>query len=155
MATAWNFAAPLSVEVLAPNKFLFTVPLQSHVDRIMQQGPWNIRGSLLLLQPWTADLALDEINLHMCVFWVQVHGLPSQNMTSTNAIKIGKGLGTLLEVDNGHVVGLICRQFLRIKVEINILQPLVPGFLLPRLNRDPLWVSFKYERLADYCTPVV
>ncbi|GLT65842.1 hypothetical protein SLA2020_382470 [Shorea laevis] len=26
LASAWNFAAPLAVEVLAPNKFLFVVP---------------------------------------------------------------------------------------------------------------------------------
>ncbi|GLT71494.1 hypothetical protein SLA2020_435080 [Shorea laevis] len=58
MATAWNFASPLSVEVLAPNKYLFTVPLQSHVDRILQQGPWNVRGSLLLLQPWSLSWLL-------------------------------------------------------------------------------------------------
>ncbi|GLT71070.1 hypothetical protein SLA2020_431120 [Shorea laevis] len=76
MAAAWSFASPLSVEVLAPNKFLFAVPLQSHVDRILQQGPWNIKGSLLLLQPWSLNLALDEVELVLCSFWVQVHGLP-------------------------------------------------------------------------------
>lgn len=49
LAIAWKFAAPLAIEVLAPNKFLFVVSLQSHVDRILLQGPWNIRGSLHLL----------------------------------------------------------------------------------------------------------
>lgn len=73
-------------------------------------------------------------------------------MTSRNAVKIGKGLGSVLEVDNGNAVGQICRQYLRIKVEINTLLALVPRFLLPRHGKDPLWISFKYERLADYCT---
>ncbi|GLT67786.1 hypothetical protein SLA2020_400700 [Shorea laevis] len=109
MAAAWNFASPLSIEVLASNKFLFTVPLQSHVNRILQQAPWNIRGSLLLLQQWTPDLALDEINLHLCVFWVQVHGFPRQNMTSRNAVRIGKSLGSVLEIDHSNVEGPICR----------------------------------------------
>jgi hypothetical protein len=36
MASAWNFASPLAVENLAPNKFLFVVLLQRHVDRITQ-----------------------------------------------------------------------------------------------------------------------
>jgi hypothetical protein len=49
LAIAWKFAAPLAIEVLAPNKFLFVVSLQSHVDCILLQGPWNIRGSLHLL----------------------------------------------------------------------------------------------------------
>jgi hypothetical protein len=132
MAAAWNFAAPLSIEVLAANKFLFTVPLQSHVNRILLQAPWNIRGSLLLLQQWTPDLALEEINLHLCVFWVQVHGLPRQNMTSRNAIRIGKGLGTVLELDHSIFEGPICRPYLRIRVEINTRLALIPGFLLPR-----------------------
>lgn len=86
LASAWNFAFPLTVETLAPNKFLFAVPLQSHVDRILQQGPWNIRGSLLFLQPCSPDLALEEFDLHLCPFWIQVHGLPMQNMTLWNAI---------------------------------------------------------------------
>jgi len=68
LATAWKFAAPLAVEVLAPNKFLFAVPLQSHVDRILFQGPLNIRGLLLLLQPWTPGLTIDEVTLHLYPF---------------------------------------------------------------------------------------
>jgi hypothetical protein len=86
LASAWNFASPLAVETLAPNKFLFAVPLQSHVDRILRQGPWNIQGSLLFLQPCSPDLALEEVDLHLCPFWIQVHGLPMQNMTLWNAI---------------------------------------------------------------------
>lgn len=73
-------------------------------------------------------------------------------MTSKNAVKIGKGLGSLLEVDNGNALGHICRQYLRIKVELDTLQPLVPGFQLSRIDKAQLWVSFKYERLVDYCT---
>jgi hypothetical protein len=33
----WSFAAPLSIKVLGPNKFLFTVPLESHFTNIMAQ----------------------------------------------------------------------------------------------------------------------
>jgi hypothetical protein len=41
---------------------------------------------------------------------------------------------------------------IRLRVEINTDLPLVSGFLIPRPDKDPLWVSFKYERLADYCS---
>jgi hypothetical protein len=40
----------------------------------------------------------------------------------------------------------------RLRVEINTDLPLVWGFLIPRPDKDPLWVSFKYERLEDYCS---
>jgi hypothetical protein len=151
MASSWNFASPLAVETLAPNKFLFANPLQSHVDRILQQGPWNIRGSLLLLQPWSPDLALEEVELHLCPFWIQLHGLPTQNMTLRNANRIGKVLGNLLEAENHDVSGLICHQHLRLRVELNTSLPLNPGFHIPRSSKEPLWISFKYEQLADYC----
>jgi hypothetical protein len=83
---------------------------------------------------------------------VQDHGLPRQNMTTNNAIKIGKGLGTLMEVENFETPGLICRQYLRFRVDLNTAQPLIPGFHLPRPEKEPLWISFRYERLGDYCT---
>jgi hypothetical protein len=56
--------------VVGHNKYLFGVPLQAHVKKILDQGPWNVRGSLLLLKPWSPDFAIDEINLHLCSFWV-------------------------------------------------------------------------------------
>jgi hypothetical protein len=83
-------------------------------------------------------------------FWIQVPSLPLQNMTAINAIKIGETLGPLLEVENGEVPGIICRHHLRIKVEIDTSKPLVPGFHFPRVGRDPIWVRFLYERLANY-----
>jgi hypothetical protein len=87
---AWKFALPLSFAVVGHHKFLFGVPLQDYVTKIMDQGPWNVRGSLLLLKPWSPDLALDEINLHLCPFWVQAHGLPRQNMAAVNSVKIAQ-----------------------------------------------------------------
>jgi hypothetical protein len=31
-------------------------------------------------------------------------------------------------------------------------KPLIPGFHLPRPGKSILWISFRYERLGDYCT---
>jgi hypothetical protein len=75
LAVAWSFAAPLTVEFLAPNKFLLGVSNPDHVDRILHRGPWNIRGSLLLLQEWSPELALAKVELTHCAFWIQVHGI--------------------------------------------------------------------------------
>jgi hypothetical protein len=81
-----------------------------------------------------------------------VHGLAQQNVTARNTIMIGKALGSLLEVDDLDNSGLICRQHLRFRVELNTSLPLVPGFNLPQPDKEPFWISFRYERLGDYCT---
>jgi hypothetical protein len=149
---AWKFALPLSFAVVGHHKYLFGISKPEHVQSILDQGPWNVRGSLLLLKPWSPDLALDEVNLNLCSFWVQVHGLPGQNMAAVNAVIIAQRLGKVLAVDHHDAKGLICQPFLRFRVELDATQPLIPGFNLPRSGRDPLWISFRYERLGDYCT---
>jgi hypothetical protein len=149
---AWKFALPISFAVVGHHKYLFGISNQAHVQAILDQGPWNVRGSLLLLKPWSPDLALDEVNLSLCSFWVQVHGLPGQNMAAVNAVIIAQRLGKILAVDHHDTKGLICQPFLRFRVELDATQPLLPGFHLPRSGNEPLWISFRYERLGDYCT---
>jgi hypothetical protein len=128
--TSWNFAVPLSIEVLDQNKYLFIVSHENHYKNIVNQGPWNIRNSLLLLQSWSSALSIDEVKLNLCAFWIQVHGLPLQYMTTLNAIRIGKKLRKILELDNDNSEGLICRQFIQFKIEIDTSLPLALGFYL-------------------------
>jgi hypothetical protein len=153
LSSVWSFAAPLVMEVMDSNKFLFTVPHESHYQSIINQGPWNVKGSLLLLQPWSPTLAIDEVKLQYCAFWIQVHKLPLQYMTTKNAIKIGKAIGPILELDNNNTSGLICHQFIRFKIEIDITKPLAPGFYMPCPGeKKPCWIAFMHERLDEYCT---
>lgn len=149
--TAWSFAAPFTFEEIAPYRYLFAFSKQQHVDRILSQTPWNIRGSLLALKRWSPLLALKEIEIHSCAFWVQIHGLPLMGMTIKTAIRIGKALGNILEVDDLATPGIICRGFLRIRVELDTRKSLVPGFNLPRRGLAPARIQFKFERLSDYC----
>jgi hypothetical protein len=58
--------------------------------------------------------------------WVQVHGLPLQNLTAVNAIKIGKFIGIeVLNVENGDLVGIIAHHHLRIRIMINVYSLLI------------------------------
>jgi hypothetical protein len=149
---AWKFAAPFTVDLIPGDRFLFTVSSDVLVAKIIENGPWNVKGALLVIKPWPPELSIDEVDLSSCAFWVQVHGLPLQNLTAVNAIKIGKFLGIeVLNVENGDLEGIIAHHHLRIRVLINVLQPLIPGFSLPRLDLPSIWIRFQYERLADYC----
>ena len=72
-------------------------------------------------------------------------------MIVKNAIRIGKGIGKFLELDTNSSGNLICRQFIRFRVEVNVLQPLAPGFYISRLGLARHWIAFKYKRLDEYC----
>ncbi|KAI9111609.1 hypothetical protein K1719_017299 [Acacia pycnantha] len=41
--------------------------------------------------------------------------------------------------------------FIRVRVLVNILEPLTIGFWVPRLSRNPTWVIVRYELLQNYC----
>jgi hypothetical protein len=152
LLSVWGFAKPFSMEVLEPNKYLFTVSQESIYQRILDLGPWNVKGSLLLLQPWSSKLAIDEVKLQYCAFWVQVHELPRQFMTTKNAIRIGKTIGDILELDNNNSTGIISRPFIRMKIELNTSRPLASGFYMPCEGTKPRWIGFQYEHLDEYCS---
>jgi hypothetical protein len=119
----------------------------------MDNGPYNIKGALLVVKPWPSELAFEEVDLSSCAFWVQVHGLPLENMLAVNAIKIGKLFGLKVPtVEDGEKSGNINHHHLRFFLLIDVSLPLGLGFHLPRSGLSPLWIKLLYERLADYCS---
>jgi hypothetical protein len=49
-------------------------------------------------------------------------------LTVRNAIAIGKCLGNLIKVDDACAVGQTFRTYLRMLVEVDVFEPLKPGF---------------------------
>jgi hypothetical protein len=64
---------------------------------------------------------------------------------------LGKVLGVLLEVDNADKSKPNRKGFLRIRVLINLKNPLATGFLHQRPPKAPAQIVYQYERLSDFC----
>jgi hypothetical protein len=101
LAKAWFFANPFSFAVLGPNLFLFKFSDQDHISRILK-NVWNVNGFLLALQEWSPSATIKDLPLFEVPFWIQIHGLPLQNMTIKNAIAISKGIGLLVKVEENR-----------------------------------------------------
>jgi hypothetical protein len=80
LSKAWFFANPFSFAVLGPNLFLFKFSDQDHISRILK-NVWNVNGFMLALQEWTLSVTLKDLPFCEVPFWIQIHGLPLQNMT--------------------------------------------------------------------------
>ncbi|OMO81698.1 Zinc finger, CCHC-type [Corchorus capsularis] len=107
--------------------------------------------SHLMLKEWPVDAILEEIDFTLSEFWVQVHNLPLAYMTKANAEKIAATFPGLVELDFDSEEPVRWNGVLRMKVKVNVEDPLKTGFYLQRKYKPSSWVSFKYERLPDFC----
>jgi hypothetical protein len=148
---AWFFANPFSFAVLGPNMFLFKFTDKEHISKILGQV-WNVNGYLLALQQWSPNASLGDLSLKPVPFWIQIHGLPLNNMSLKNSIAIGKGVGNILKIDSTNGVDSTFRTFLRLQVKVDVSKLLNSGFLFTKKDNSTTWISLKYERLDIYCT---
>ncbi|KAK9267888.1 hypothetical protein L1049_010325 [Liquidambar formosana] len=150
-ARAWNISGGLVITPLAINTFLFGFTEERDRRRIFTTGPWSMVGAHLVLIAWSPSLVLDELDFTHSAFWVQIHGLPPDHKTFRNVEKIGAVLGSVILVDFTSKEAMLWQNFLRVKININVNNPLKSGFSLKRGNLPEAWIQFKFERLSDFC----
>jgi len=83
-------------------------------------------------------------------FWVQIHDLPVGSMSRRIAKDIGSVVGTIEETDSDEESqeGF---NFMRLRINVNILQPLCRGRRISLAGGKDGWVRFKYERFPNIC----
>ncbi|KAI8013777.1 hypothetical protein LOK49_LG05G03660 [Camellia lanceoleosa] len=121
---AWKVRGELSILPWLENTFLFQFSEEADRNRILRDSPWSAMGSLLVLQTLSTGQTIDEVDFHRCPFWVQAHGLPIQKMTKQNGEIIGNRIGKVINVEAPKDGLFLHCSFLRIRVEINIQNPL-------------------------------
>ncbi|KAI7995879.1 hypothetical protein LOK49_LG11G02290 [Camellia lanceoleosa] len=149
---AWKIRGELSISSWNDNVYLFQFSDCDDRAKVLRDSPWSVMGKLLVLQPLHIGHTVEEMEFRWCPFWVQVHGLPVNNLTKPNGELLGNRIGRLVRVE-AHTEGLLLyRNFLRIRVEIDTQQPLPQGLWLQRSKGgSDSWLTFKYEKLSDYC----
>ncbi|CAL5438970.1 unnamed protein product [Camellia sinensis] len=127
--SAWKTRASLRISPWNENVYLFQFDELEDRRRVLEDAPWSVMGSLLVLQPLQSGMVTSELEFRWCPFWVQVHGLPIEKLTKGHGETIGRRLGRLVRVE-AHSEGLLLqRNFLRIRVEIDITKSLLLGMI--------------------------
>ncbi|KAL7191478.1 hypothetical protein ACSBR2_023538 [Camellia fascicularis] len=134
-------------------------PFEELADRqkVLEDTPWSVMDSLLVLQPLQPGMVTSELEFCWCPFWVQVHGLPIEKLTCGHSETIGRHIGWLVSVE-AHTEGLLLqRNLLRIRVEVDVTKPLLQGFIFHRKEEGEvpggagIKVFYKYEKLSEFC----
>lgn len=140
MKAAWSFIREFSTEEMAPNIFLFKLSSMEDQEQVLTQTPWNVRGHIMVVKPWSPELTLPEVDFFSKGMWVQAHGLLWNRVNASSVQLMGFKLGKLLEIDKFDYRDQDGKPFLRIRVELNLPKPMVGGFPIPRRQFKPLWV---------------
>ncbi|XP_030974782.1 uncharacterized protein LOC115994691 [Quercus lobata] len=103
----------------------------------------------MVLTRYDKDTTLKASELKMVPFWIQIYDIPLRFRHKAIAEQICQPLGAILtandlmEYDGGS--------FIRVRVMLDISQPLCRGRLITLENGKKQWVSFKYKRLPNLC----
>ncbi|GMI95092.1 hypothetical protein HRI_003178500 [Hibiscus trionum] len=140
----------MEIMALKPGIFLFKVPTELNLESLLRHGPWLFDGEPIAMTLFRPTLSLDEYRFDTMTWWIRVYGLPLDKMTMSMASKIGACFGELDHVD--------CRQinenlgdYFRVKVELNITQPLLRMVMLPNGEDGPRICPIQYEKLQKFC----
>ncbi|KAL9690277.1 hypothetical protein QQ045_010674 [Rhodiola kirilowii] len=148
----WNMENRVNFAELANNMALARFKTEGDLKKIRDGGPWLCMDSFIIMHDWCPDLAPDEFKMDRLGVWAQMHNLPVGAALKDKEYgeKLAGYIGKFIRVSQSESEGAR-KRFIRMRVEIEIDKPLISGFFLRRLNKDPLWVSVKYERLPECC----
>ncbi|KAE9461554.1 hypothetical protein C3L33_06540, partial [Rhododendron williamsianum] len=147
---AWRTEEEFSISAWKDNIYAFGFKNDDDLCRIISKGPWSVMGSLLILRKWDQSKTFSDLDFSFSPFWIQIHGLPLGFLNPKAGMEIAKSLGEVITVEEPGERGKLAN-FLRVRIWVDITKPLKKGFFLRRAKEEDIWISFKYERLSDFC----
>ncbi|CAA7025875.1 unnamed protein product [Microthlaspi erraticum] len=144
----WGLTGVISGRVIEQWRFQFVFPSEHLMQSVLNRGPWAYGERMLVLQRWKPDL--DDSDLNIILFWVQIRGIPIQFLTRNVIYHIGDFLGY---VDTINIIpeASAAVQFVRAKILWKVTNPL-------RLQKNYQFthgvntvLKFKYEQLRGFC----
>ncbi|XP_042939500.1 uncharacterized protein LOC122274531 [Carya illinoinensis] len=93
--------------------------------------------------------SINELHFAYEPFWVQLHNLPLATMTEELGEQFAESIGNVIRVDT-EADGRAWGRTLRVRVAVDIHKPLLRGKWI-KFREKKHWISFKYERLQNFC----
>jgi hypothetical protein len=133
------------------NIFMITLLQQSGKKKALDCGPWMLNNDLVVVEEYDPDKSVEEYKFDVIPIWIQVLKLPLGKMNKATAEMIGEKVGEWIEADVGED-DFAAGEYLRIKVRINIMKPLMRGMMI-QLGEEGRnkWCPFRYEFLPEFC----
>lgn len=137
-------------ETVMPNLFVFKFFHELDMQRVLDDGPWTFNNQALMVKRMEMGEQLSDIKLRELFMWVQVYDLPIGFNSEFILKSIGNYVGRFIQADPKNFQS-IWRNFLRIKVAVDVYKPLKSQMRIKKAGGEWMWIKFKYERLPSFC----
>ncbi|KAJ8430901.1 hypothetical protein Cgig2_003894 [Carnegiea gigantea] len=76
LRNVWKLSKGRVITDLDANLFVFQFFSATNRDFVLNEGPWAVEGSILLLQQMTSVEVPSEVEFHAARFWVKAYNVP-------------------------------------------------------------------------------
>ena len=98
---------------------------KSEMEKVIAAEPWSFDKRLIVLQRYSKEMDVGDMEFSKVTFWVQVHDLPIIFRTKIIAEQLCEAIGKVnTGVDEAEAEG---HNYIRVRVTIDIAQPLSRG----------------------------
>ena len=146
----WRAEKSISARDIGDNIVLFEFEEKADLERVLLLEPWSYDKYLVAFRHLEEDTEIESLAFDHAVFWVQIENLPILSQRREVAESLGASIGEVLK-STGSDAELGGGKGLRVRVRVNITQPLSRGRKIGMARGREGWVSFKYERLPNFC----
>ncbi|XP_060969256.1 uncharacterized protein LOC133036621 [Cannabis sativa] len=116
----------------------------------MDRSPWTFKNAPLIFERLKPGDVSREVPLHHLNIWVQLHDIRSVFKTKQVVRDAGNYIGSFIKFDKNNFNG-VWRDYLRVRVRLNIEKPLKRRMKLQQIGGDWFWINFQYEFMSTFC----
>jgi hypothetical protein len=153
LSLIWKDLSSWGIISLGRGFYEFTFSSLEDVRRVRSSPSWNIDPGFLKLFAWSRDFnPKSQFNTSVQV-WVRIYGLSQEYWQKNILFTIASSLGTPICTDSVTAKPMHERtfgQFVRVLVDIDLLQPLRYKLLVERKG-FAFFVDIDYEHIPEFC----
>jgi hypothetical protein len=144
----WGEPKGFAITEIEGGYFHITMDNEKDIQRALKGNPWMVRNSWFLVQHWDRQINPSNLDFLHAPTWIQIWGLPIHCKTITMGRHLGSQLG---KVEDAAIYDYPQKaRIVKIKVCINIEEPIRPGMFIGNTKDGINWVDFRYENLPMF-----
>jgi hypothetical protein len=145
----WGSPKGFQITEVEGGFFHITMDSDSDIKNAVKGNPWTIRNVWFSVHKLDREKNPKNIEFHKVPIWLQLWGLPLHCKT----IAMGKHLGSQIGLveDTGLYDFPDKARIVKVKVQINMAEPIKPSIYIGNTEDGIQWVDFRYENLPMFC----